>query len=413
MKKIIHSIIKNIPKQFRKQITQGALLCPESMPNIIFKTAESIDEVKQAMNVLHDSYVQAGFMDPNQDRLRIVPQFFLPSTAILIAKEGDTVIGTMSMIRDNSMGLPMEKIFNLSELRKKGHRLTEVSSLAIHPDYRKKGGLIFHQFIRYAWNFSLNLHGGELFVIAINPSMVQFYEDLYLFDQLPKASLIENYDFVKGAPAVGLFTKVDAREKFLKEYSNRKPEKNLYEFMFGEHSRNGFSFSNQEFFDINNFSGQDEILQYFLDSHSEWWNTLSLQDKQKFIRCQKAIGREYIKYPDLHMIPVSRNTPRFDSQLAVFSNQSQNAIIHDISEDGVKIRNFNLNQNGSSVLIACQVGPEKLVRLKLEAKWSKENFNGYKIVDADDEWLRFVEHVNLKINTMSAAKQSAKNKKTA
>lgn len=400
MKNIQRKLIEKMPKPLRRKMTQSFLEFPDSLPGLQFKVAESIDEFEQASRVLHDSYVSAGFMDSHHEGLRIIPQFFLPSTAIMIAKEGDRVIGTMSHIRDNALGLPMEKLFDLGSLRDNGTRLTEVSSLALHPDYRKKGGLIFHQFIRFAWNFSLDYHGGETFVIAVNPSMVQFYEDLYLFEQLPIKSHHKKYDFVKGAPAVGLYTQVDSKTKIHKEYANKKTEKNLYEFMFGNNQiYNGIlnSYSN-EFYDINSPGATTEVLEHFLLHNNSWWHQLDPLTQHKFARVQLALGRYNLCYPGFQFKPAERNESRFDASLKIISNDTRQPSIYDLSLNGLKTRNLKFDPSISSALIACQVGPEKTIRLKLEPIWTHQIFAGFSIKDADSDWIRFVEHINRKIN---------------
>lgn len=400
MNRLQKKLIEKMPKRLRRRLTQSYLEFPESLPGLQFKIAETIDEFEQASKVLHDSYVRAGFMEPNSEGLRIIPQFFFPSTAIMIAKEGDRVIGTMSHIRDNALGLPMEKLFNLRDLRKGGGRLTEVSSLALHPDYRKKGGLIFHQFIRFAWNFSLDYHGGETFVIAVNPSMVQFYEDLYLFEQFPIQSHHKNYDFVKGAPAVGLYTQVNSKDKLYREYGNRAKTKNLYEFMFtDDRIFDGILNSyNHEFFDINSPGATTGILQHFLLHNNFWWYQLDSETQHKFARAQRSLGRFSLTYPGLELSPTERTESRFDASLKVISKGPIHPSVYDVSLQGLKARNLSVDPSISSLLIACQAGPEKIIRLKLEPIWSNETFTGYSIKDADSDWIRFIDHINHKIN---------------
>lgn len=405
MSKLTKNIIKRLPLSLRKKINQASLNLNDQINDITFKVAESVEEVTESCKILHDSYVHAGFMNPTLDGLRILPQFFLPSTVILIAKFEGQVIGTMSLIRDNIIGLPMEKIFDLSALRKNGSRLTEVSSLAIHPDFRKKGGLIFHHFIRFVWNYSLSHHGGEYFVIAVNPTMVQFYEDFYLFKRIPDVKFVDKYDFVKGAPAIGLYTKVDARTDLLKEYQNKASDKNLYKFMFENYKVNKLA---HDFFDINASFNQNQILQYFLNNKISWWSQLDEKNKYNLIRSQAMLGRTNISFPNAFIASSPRAYARFDSLLKVLSNEF-NAFIYDVSQEGVKIRNYPIDKSKSTFLLATQVGPDKLARLKLEPKWTNEVFNGYRILDADQEWLDYVQY--LKNNISGANHEQLKSKK--
>lgn len=386
-----------MPGAIRKPLTQSALYLSSDLPGVQFKIADTIDEMEQAFKLLHDCYVDAGFMDQNPEGVRILPQFFLPSTAIIIAKDQEKVIGTMSLIRDNPLGLPMESIFTLSELRKGGRRLTEVSSLAIDKSYRTKGGALFHHLIRFVWNYSLERHGCETFVIAVNPSMAQVYTDIYLFQRLPNLFIKKNYDFVKGAPAVGLFMPADNSRYILsEEYRNRNSTKNVFQFIFDKDILANINEQTPEYFDIYSLSSKPEHLQYFLDHYPLWWRKISNGVKNKFVRLQNALGREQILYPDLIIDPTQRTAPRFDALLKVFTKDANLAAIIDVSKEGFKVRSFS--SQASSTIFAFQVGPQKFIRLKANQIWNNDICAGFKILDADDDWNDYLDFVDKKIN---------------
>lgn len=405
---MLRDIIKHLPHFLRKKITQKHLTFSVDSTVYQFKIADSIDEIEQAAKILYDSYVKAGFMQKNIENIRILPQFFLPSTAIFVIKEGNQVIGTSSLIRDNPFGLPMEKIFNLFHLRNDGKRLTEISSLAIHADHRKKGGVVFHEFIRFMWNHALDYQSTEMFVIAVNPSMVQFYEDLYLFKKIPNANIHKKYDFVNGAPAVGLyFNTQSSKQIFSSEYNNKPIDKNLYKYMF-ESGKNLFEHIenlNPEFYDMN-CVGSSQILQYFLDNYKEWWNALDSASKIEFIKLQNSFGRDEINYPGLYLTSSQRQLPRFDSSLKIISSAENNGIIFDVSLVGIKIRKYNPEANKAVQALVCQAGPQKTIKLKVESVWENSNFLGAKILDADSDWERYIKFINEKINNGIETKDS-------
>lgn len=397
----LKKLISHLPSNYRKHFTQKSLNLSITLDEFEFKLAESAVEFEQAFEVLYESYIQSGFDNPNSYKKRIIPQFFLPSTAVLIAKVNEKVVGTMSLIRDNSLGLPMESIFDLSLLRQGGSRLTEISSLAIHPDFRKKGGLLLHHFIRYMWNYALDQHGCEKFVIAVNPSMVQLYEDIYLFKKIPQKSIHGSYEFVKGAPAVGLFINTsESKKMFLQEYQTKEISKNLHSFMFDDsYTSAAFNNQNMKYFDISS-SSSGTILQYFLDNYPQWWSKLDPMIKFKFVNAQYSIGRDHIKYPDAIIAPNHRNSPRYESLLNTFLSEHNIAgNILNISRDGLKLRKPHQDVILKPQFLKMQIGPETSVNLKLKQMWNNDHFSGYNILDADSEWELFIEYIENKIKT--------------
>jgi len=70
------------------------------------EVVSSVEEMEAAFRILHDAYVDAGYMKPHPTGMRILPQHLLLTTTVVVAKLGQEVIGTVSMIRDSALGLP-------------------------------------------------------------------------------------------------------------------------------------------------------------------------------------------------------------------------------------------------------------------------------------------------------------------
>lgn len=193
------------------------------------KIADTTEELESAYKLLHDSYVKSGFMNPDPTGLRVLSQHLLPQTTTIVAKWDNKVIGTLSLIRDNPFGLPLEKIFDVSERRINGRRLAEVSSLAVDPNYRGQINLSLFPLFRFVYQYARDCFGIHEFVIAVNPSMVDLYLGYMCFEKLkakPKA-----YDFVNGAPAVGLFLNFQTITHKWKLLFNHRPDNaNFYKY---------------------------------------------------------------------------------------------------------------------------------------------------------------------------------------
>lgn len=113
------TLLKLLPERLRLSVMQRKLRIDSNWPSdsLEIKIADNEEELASAYRILHDSYVNAQFMDPHPTNMRIIPQHLLPQTSTIVAKWDETVIGTVSLIRDNPFGLPLEKIFDVTERR--------------------------------------------------------------------------------------------------------------------------------------------------------------------------------------------------------------------------------------------------------------------------------------------------------
>jgi len=151
--------------------------------------------------VLHDAYVDSGFMKPDPSGMRVTIYHALPTTTTLCAKYDGQVVGTISLVRESALGVPLQRIFDLSGVREKEGHIAEVSALAVHRKFRKTGGSILFPLMKFMYEYCTTFFDTRHLVIAVNPSHIEMYESLLFFKRLT-ANMVENYDFVNGAPAI-------------------------------------------------------------------------------------------------------------------------------------------------------------------------------------------------------------------
>src|SRR5207249_229755 len=76
------------------------------------KIAGEREEFEQAFRLLAKRYKARGYDAPGPGEYRFTPYHALPGTVTFVAKEGDRVVATLSLVPDNeSLGLPMESIY--------------------------------------------------------------------------------------------------------------------------------------------------------------------------------------------------------------------------------------------------------------------------------------------------------------
>ena len=135
-----------------------------------------------AFKLLEESFVRRGIAKEGQMRLQIT--HLLPSSTTFIAKMGVRILGTISLIEDSDIGLPMEKVHKMEvgNSRKLFRRIAEVGALAVLPDQRRTGLSIMLYNMMYRW--ARNWRHVDDLLIAVHPSARYFYRNLLLFQSI-------------------------------------------------------------------------------------------------------------------------------------------------------------------------------------------------------------------------------------
>lgn len=196
---------------------------------VIYKLANSYDERKQAINLIDYMYKERGIIPKNQPMPELTAFNLSSSSTVFIAKKGDEVVGTLSLIEDSYIGLPMESIHQqeILSIRQAERRVAEVGALAV-----KKGFGVSLMLYNIMFRWAKRSRYIDNLAISVHPSSLRFFRDVLLFSQLGK---IKNHPKYNNALAVALTLDVpNAIQKF-KEIYNRSgfminSSTNLYEF---------------------------------------------------------------------------------------------------------------------------------------------------------------------------------------
>nr|WP_320015411.1 N-acyl-L-homoserine lactone synthetase [uncultured Desulfobacter sp.] len=235
---LLNSFLPYLPADFRKRIIRAAL--PEFQTNlddVTFCEASSVEDYVSCFRLLHDVYVDAGFIQPCSPPLRIIPQHFDSEARIFMGCLMDDQaekrpIYTASLFPDNEQGLPMDIGFKrqVDELRNEGRRVVEVGCLASHPLYRKGNKNIPMLGNRMLLSYAINTMRADDLLITTHPKYLKIYEDILLFEKIGE---ISSFSYVNNNPAVALRQNLKTFPERLKKIYDKKPtEKNLYHFFF-------------------------------------------------------------------------------------------------------------------------------------------------------------------------------------
>lgn len=173
------------PDRFRRRVARfrrsGLMDGPPEGVTIV--RATSAEDLKAAYSLVHDVYLERGYIREGQDRIRVRVFEALPEMATFIAKKDGEIIAVTSLIQDTlDLGLPSDRAFwgELNELRDSYHLVGEITNLAVRQDFRNS--TVFLELTRVCFAHAMELGLNDLF-IAISPEHAKFFEGVLLFTE--------------------------------------------------------------------------------------------------------------------------------------------------------------------------------------------------------------------------------------
>ena len=180
-------LLRKLPRSLRDRLIISRLKIDEDeLRGLTFKVATTVDEHEQASRLVHTEYVRRHIIDEQPSGVWITAHGLLPSTVVFVAKKGQHVLGTISLIVDSNVGLPMDKIYadELLPIRALGRRIAEVGALCIEKGHRGNGIVLLLN--KLMFRCARDLLGVQDLVIAVHPDAACQYEAALRFVTLGK-----------------------------------------------------------------------------------------------------------------------------------------------------------------------------------------------------------------------------------
>jgi hypothetical protein len=149
---------------------------------------------------------------------------------VLIAVQRGEIVGTLTLIPDSPLGLPMDAAYDLTAVRAVGG-IAEISALAIKRGYRGHPARLMFPMVKYFFHYAERQLGLVGLIFCVQPRHFSFYRAL-LHAQPLRNGYLKEYGFVGGAPAQAGFINIAASLRWgKKQYAGTRPEKNFYDYM--------------------------------------------------------------------------------------------------------------------------------------------------------------------------------------
>jgi hypothetical protein len=189
---------------------------------------------EKAFRLVYDVYIREGYdlRFGRESGLWCTIHHLHPETTIFLAEKEGRLAGSVTVIPDSRLGLPTDRIFPepLSDLRKAGRGLSEISSLVVTED---PGGippeLAMHLY-RLAHLVSLRMLKSTDIVASVMAHHRDFYSRFLLFDEVSEAPrLSPKTDQQVSYVRLNLET---MKERYEERYARATGRRNLYRWFF-------------------------------------------------------------------------------------------------------------------------------------------------------------------------------------
>jgi hypothetical protein len=132
----------------------------------------------QSYQLVYKRYLEVGFCKENHTKMYFGFHELLTDTRTFIAEIDGKVIATLSVIIDNSAGLPSDHLFlnELNSFRDPSRKIAEISRFAVSSEYKKFSITIFHylfQLLYHSYVISSNVTDC---VILVEPRHCKLYK---------------------------------------------------------------------------------------------------------------------------------------------------------------------------------------------------------------------------------------------
>jgi len=145
---------------------------------ITYKIADTPDLLLQSYRLVYQRYLEVGFCKTNSVQAYYGFHDLLPDTRTFIAEIDGKVIATLSVILDNSAGLPSDHIFSseVNGFRKLNRKIAEISRFAVHSYYKKYSIAIFQYLFQLLYHSYVISSDVTDCIILVEPRHCKVYK---------------------------------------------------------------------------------------------------------------------------------------------------------------------------------------------------------------------------------------------
>lgn len=386
-------------------ILRSMVRLPAIPPGLAVELATQREDLEQAYRLLHDVYVEMGFMERHPSGMRLNVYNMLPYTATVVAKINGEVIGTVSIIRENLVGLPLDASIDTSFYRKPGWQIAEVTGLAVTSKWRGQGQVLF-PLLKFVYEYAIGYLKVDVFQIATALDKEDFFRALLFFEPLSEA--VYRDPLINGTPAVPLYLNLaDGKAKFMRAYGNKGPEADLHSY-FTSLELPCFKFPVRTLNQALDPFLTPELFKYFFKEKSDLCERLSdheLHALRSIYRASPILS--LLKEPNsIPPYPARRAAQRYVvSCPALLEGPDGDESVHlvDVSETGFRLFSKMPLRLTDNCGFRIQLSNNQSIPIVAKPIWNRRRREwGFSIVEAPNGWREFLAHLETQLSGKAA-----------
>lgn len=155
--------------------TTGVGRAAQNFNEVRFTRAFDEGDFEGAFRCIYQSYRKRGLAPRRQSEMRLTRHHLLPSTRVFVARVAQQIVGTLSLVEDDPLGVPMRAVFSaeVNDLARRDPGIAEATCLAVG-DALQNGPEIVHRLMGLLAQ-AASRRGISRVLIAVHPRHVAFY----------------------------------------------------------------------------------------------------------------------------------------------------------------------------------------------------------------------------------------------
>ncbi|PIQ84725.1 MAG: hypothetical protein COV75_00745 [Candidatus Omnitrophica bacterium CG11_big_fil_rev_8_21_14_0_20_63_9] len=200
---------------------------PSFLRPVEFRIVRTVAELKTANHLVYQEYLKRNYCKANAVGLKLSLYQALPTTATFIATHRrDGIIGTISMVEDSPLGLPMDEAYKneVDMLRRQNLRVAEVTMLALNSQlFGERVFTLFHakkllltlRLFKVMFDYLRACTKVDELVACFNPK----HQVLYDFLQLKPLGGLKTYTSANSNPSIARHLNIRETERQAKAHA--------------------------------------------------------------------------------------------------------------------------------------------------------------------------------------------------
>ena len=138
--------------------------------------AQHRESLRGAFRLVYEMYLRDGLVRPNRLGLRILPYQLLKTSWVIVVTRGRHIVGTLSVIEDGELGLPVEPLYatEVTRLCRPGRRIAELTCFATTRAAGTQSRTVLRQLLGSAIQLAV-WRKIDYFIICVHPRHARFY----------------------------------------------------------------------------------------------------------------------------------------------------------------------------------------------------------------------------------------------